>query len=197
MSDLRSGLVSFHADLEGLLKPIDLYRQHPENYNNGDVDALSESIEVNGMYRPIYVQASTGYIIAGNHTWQACKSLGSAVIPVVELDVDDNTARRIMLADNRIASLALPDPALTVNLLDTLMANEGTLLGTGYQPHDLEVLKHLAEIPLETDEFAQWPTISVQVPPNVRRAYMTMTEGAGGDRERFELILRLAGWDGK
>jgi len=193
---ITSGLVLFHEDLQPLLVDIDSVQQHPSNYNNGDVEALGESIEVNGMYRPIYVQSSTGYIIAGNHTWVACKGLGAEKIPVVRLDVDDNTALRIMLADNRIAAMAVPDNAQLLDLLKHLDTHD-SLLGTGYQSYDIDVLAALAEMPVEHDEFAQWPTITVQVPPHVRRAYFRMTDAAGGDRERFELVLRLAGWDGR
>jgi hypothetical protein len=42
-----------------------------------------------------------------------------------------------------------------------------------------------------------WPTVCFQIPPHVKRAFYDMTEVAGGDRERFELMLRLAGWDGR
>jgi hypothetical protein len=191
-----SGLVTYHADLEPLLIPIDDVHPHPANYNNGDVDALSESIEVNGMYRPIYAQRSTRNIIAGNHTWIACKGLGAESIPVVMLDIDDTTALRIMLADNRVAALAVPDNGLLLELLDHLAATD-SLIGTGYQPFDHEAIRHLTEMDTDYDEFATWPTICVQVPPHVRKAYHQMTEAAVGDRERFELLLRLAGWDGK
>lgn len=193
---IRDGLVAYHGDLEPLLIDIDTVTQHPENYNNGDVEALAESIEVNGMYRPIYVQKDTGHIIAGNHTWMACKGLGATRIPAVVLDVDDTTALRIMLADNRIASLAVPDNSQLIELLDRLTETD-SLLGTGYQAQDLEVLRHLADIPVDHDEFATWPTLTFTVPPHVRRAFYEMTEVAVGDRERFELMLRLAGWDGK
>jgi hypothetical protein len=192
---IHSGLVTYHADLAGLLMPIDDVHPHPANYNNGDVEALSESIEVNGMYRPIYVQKTTGNIIAGNHTWVACKGLGAEEIPVVMLDVDNTTALRIMLADNRVAALAVPDNALLLELLDHL-ADADSLMGTGYKEYDHEVIRKLTEMDNTYDEFATWPTICVQVPPHVRKAYFTMTEAAVGDRERFELLLRLAGWDG-
>ena len=191
-----NGLVQYHHDLENLLMDIDAITPHPRNYNNGDVDAIAESIEVNGMYRPVYVQKSTAYIIAGNHTWHACKMLGAEQIPVVVLDIDDTTALRIMLTDNRTAALAVPDNSQLLNLLDEL-ANTDTLHGTGYRDYDREVLRALNEIPVDHDEFAQWPMIQVRVPPHVRAAYHRLTEAAVGDRERFELLLRLAGWDGK
>jgi ParB-like chromosome segregation protein Spo0J len=134
----------FHPGLDDLLVDIDSVCQHPANYNNGDLDAITASIETNGMYRPLYVQASTGQILAGNHTWAACKALGATLVPVVTLDVDDHTAKRIMLADNRTAAL--------------------------------------------------WELFSVRLPPQTLAGFRTMTEAAVGDRERFELLMRLAGW---
>jgi hypothetical protein len=192
---ITSGLVQFHEDLTELMQPIDDITPHPRNYNNGDVEAIAESIEVNGMYRPLFVQRSTGHIIAGNHTWHACKTLGATEIPVVMLDIDNHTALRIMIADNRTAALAEPDNSQLLTLLDEL-ADLDTLTGTGYKDYDREVLRHLTEIPVDYDEFAQWPLIQIRVPPHVRQAYLTMTAAAVGDRERFELLLRLAGWTG-
>lgn len=166
-----SGMVMYHPGLDDLMVDIDSVRQHPDNYNMGDTDAIAESIEISGMYRPLYVQESTGFIIAGNHSWAACKQLGASVVPVVLLNVDDNTAKRIMVADNRIASKAIADPALLLTLLDEL-ATTDSLLGTGYAGHDLEVLRHLAEIPLEfSPDHAQWEMLSVRLPPHVLDAY--------------------------
>lgn len=193
---IHSGLAQFHDDLTSLLVNIDTVLPHPDNYNNGDLEAIQESIEVNGMYRPIFVQKNTGYIIAGNHTWHACKALGATQIPMIVLDVDDHTAKRIMIADNRTAALAQPDNGQLLILLDELADND-SLHGTGYKEFDREAIRKLAEIPNDYDEYATWPTICVQVPPHVRKAYYTITAAAVGDRERFELLLRLAGWDGK
>lgn len=142
---IRDGLLFFHSDLESLLRPIDSVRQHPKNYNNGDVERIAESIEVNGMYRPIYVQASTGFIIAGNHTWEACKFLNATQIPVVSLDVDDITATRILIADNRLAALARPDDAELLRLLDALHVETGNTHGTGFEENEIEALRLLQE----------------------------------------------------
>lgn len=193
---ITSGLVQFHDDLEPLLIPIDSIRPHPENPKNGDVSAILSSIEMNGFYRPVYAQKSTGYILAGNHSTAAALELGAELIPVVWLDVNDTTARKILLADNRTADLGQYDNGVLASLLNKIQI-EDSLYGTGYVEADLEQLKALSEIPLDTDDFAMWPTITVRVPPHVRAAYMKMTDNAVGDRERFELMLRLAGWDGR
>lgn len=176
--------------------PIDSVKRHDRNYNGGDVDAITESILTVGMYRPIYVQRDTQMILAGNHTWEACKGLGAERVPVIWFDGDDTATIKAMIGDNRIASLAQPDDWQLISLLSELSLND-SLVGTGYRESDLEILKHLSDINSEPLEFGTWPTITVQVPPWVRKAYYEMTKEAGDERERFELVLRLAGWDGK
>lgn len=194
---IHSGPVQFHDDLADLMRDIDTIQPHEENYNNGDIEKIAESIVVNGMFRPIFVQKSSGRIIAGNHTWMACKELGARQIPVVELDITDDAAIRVMLADNEIARQARPDNGQLLALLDRLNAVDGGLIGSGVDDQQLEQIRALAEIPFtDPAEHAQWPSLCFQVPPHVKAAFLAMTDQAGGDRERFEVLMRLAGWDG-
>lgn len=179
------------------MRDIDSITQHPDNYNGGDVEAVAESIEVNGMYRPVYVQKSTGHIIAGNHTWEASKLLGATQIPVIELDVDEVGAKQVMIADNRIASFAKPDYGQLTRLLLEIGGVNPELAGTGYSTHDLEVIQHLSAIPVEHEHgFAQWPTLTFQVHPRIAQAFRDLTAEADSEKEAFELLLRLAGWEG-
>jgi hypothetical protein len=191
---IRDGMLRYHDALGPLLVDIDSVSQDPENYNNGDVDAIVDSIRKSGMYRPIFVQESTGHIIAGNHTWEACKTLQATRIPVVFLDVEDVDSARIMLADNRLAALARPDNGLLLRLLERI-ADDGDLDGSGYTNHELENIRRLNDIPLDAnDDFVQWPTLSIQIPPDLFRAFMVLTHEADNDVDRFELLMRLAGW---
>lgn len=194
----KTSIVRFHEDLEHLLEPIETVQRHPENYNNGDVNAIAESIEVNGMYRPVLVQKDTGYIVAGNHTYEALLLMGCSQVPVVHLDVDNQQARRIMVADNRTASLAMPDHSALVQLLNQLNTDETYgLAGTGYIAEDLTVLEALAQMPVENNEYGTWPTLTFTVHPRVQKAFKEMTKEADTDPDKFELLLRLAGWDGQ
>lgn len=192
----RSGFVNFHESLEPLMCSIEDVSPHPANPRNGDIEMIAESITINGFISPVIAQKSTGHIIAGNHRYFALHQLGSDKIPVIWVDVDDLAAKRYLLADNRTSDLGNYDNSALVALLEQIDA-EDSLLGTGYKDYDLEVLKLLTEIPLDNlDDFAQWPTLSFQVPPHVKNAFTQMTSAAGDDRERFELLMRLAGWDG-
>lgn len=129
-----------HAALAPLLVDITTLTPHPENPRNGDVDAITESIRINGVYRPLYCQASTLRILAGNHTYAGLMDLGAQQAPVIWLDVDDDAARRIMLADNRTADLGGYDDGLLAELLKSLDGTDVGLLGTGYNDDYLKQL---------------------------------------------------------
>lgn len=189
----RSGLLHIHESLDPLLRDIETIGQYPKNPRAGDIAAIAESMEINGMYRPVYVQKSTGHILAGNHTYAAALSLGATKIPVVELDVDDNTAARIVLADNRTADLGEYDTSQLVELLE-LVGIEDSLLGTGYNAFDLEALKALADMEPDYSDHASWPTITLTVPPHLKNAFYDFTEHAVSDHERLEMLLTMAGW---
>jgi hypothetical protein len=119
--------------------PVASLQLHPENPRQGDVGGIFTSIEANGFYGALVVQESTGRILAGNHRYRAAAEDGAETIPVIYVDCDDATARKIMLADNRLADLATNDTALLTELLQNVAA-EGTLEGTGYDGDDLDDL---------------------------------------------------------
>ncbi|MBR4316869.1 MAG: ParB N-terminal domain-containing protein [Alphaproteobacteria bacterium] len=53
--------------------------QHPQNvriHTKRNLDLLKNSLSTFGLYKPILVQKSTKYIIAGNGTYQAAQALG-------------------------------------------------------------------------------------------------------------------------
>lgn len=132
--------VRFAQGLSTLMVPINSIEQHPRNYNNGDLDAIIESIEVNGFMAPLIVQRSTGYIVAGNHRWQALHALGATEAPVVIADITDDRATRYLLADNRIASLAMADEAAQLELLRELSESQDGLMGSGWDEASFERL---------------------------------------------------------
>lgn len=127
--------------------PIDSIEPHPENPREGYVPAIAESLEVNSQYRAIVVQDSTGYILAGNHTWLAAKGLGWTGIAAVRIDVDDDEARRIMLADNRTAELGGFNDENLHALLLGVQEMEGGLIGTGYDDDYVEELFGIMDLP--------------------------------------------------
>lgn len=130
---------------------IDLIQQHPDNANNGDVDLIEESIRVNGMYAPVWVQRSTGYIVKGNHTYLAAYALGADEIPVIYLDIDDLAAKRIMVVDNEATRKGFNDEAQLAQLLREINESEIGLRGSGYDGDDLRRLERTLDTPLDFD----------------------------------------------
>lgn len=100
--------------------------QHPDNPRRGDVGAIAASIEANGFYGAIIVQKATNRVLAGNHRLQALLAQGQTHAPAIFVDCDDETARRILLADNRTNDLAGYDDEALAKLLQGLPSLEGT-----------------------------------------------------------------------
>lgn len=109
---------------------------YPGNARTHDLEAIAESLERNGQYRPLIVQASRMRVIAGNGTLEAARDLGWKRIRCELVDVDDAHARRILLVDNRTNDLADYDDHALGDLLLAAEDEDG-LLGTGFDEHAL------------------------------------------------------------
>lgn len=132
--------------------PVEALALHPENAREGDIGAICQSIEENGLYGRLLVQASTGYILKGNHTYQSLVALGAREVDVEEIDVSDEHARRILLADNRTSDLAEYNLLGLANSLRRQMEEAGSLSGTGYDGDDLDdVIARLNEAAREAE----------------------------------------------
>ena len=129
-----------HNDIE-FISPQEL-KAHPENPRKGDIGVIIESIEQNGWYGTIVAQRSTKYALAGNHRLLAAHALNLETVPVYWVDVDDTTARRIMLADNRSGDIATYNDEALAALLQQVQDSDGTLYGTGFDEDDLAALLH-------------------------------------------------------
>lgn len=162
----------------------------PGNPRQGDIGAVAESMKANGVYQPVVVNKGTHTgrpmeVIAGNHRVQAARHLGHDTIPAVLLDVDDEAATRIALADNRTGDLADYDHEALVLMLQSLP----DLTGTGYDGDDLDDL--LADLSNEGGPLAD-PTASLAdrfgVPPFT---VLNAREGAWQDRKRAWIALGI------
>lgn len=120
------------ADLTALV-------DHPENPRQGDKDAVSDSVTGNGFYGAILVQSSTGHILAGHTRRAVLLEQGTTRGPVLWVDCDNETARRILLADNRTAELAAWDEAGLLAVLQELEPDE--LPAVAFTVEDMEELQ--------------------------------------------------------
>lgn len=126
-------------NLSTTLEPLETLKPHPKNPRRGNTAAIRDSIGHAGFYGTLIAQRSTRRILAGNHRWQAAKQAGLTEIPVTWLDVTDEQARRIMLADNRTADRGTYDEQALLELLQTVHT-ETNLTGTGYDENDLTAM---------------------------------------------------------
>lgn len=128
--------------------PLAALHEHPQNPRQGDVGAIVTSIQANGFFSPLLVQRTTdagavGPVCGGNHRLKAARTLKMASVPVCYLDVDDDTALRILVADNRANDLATNSDAALLELLEGLTFTERGLSGTLYDGDDLDELRKL------------------------------------------------------
>lgn len=120
--------------------------EHPRNVRRGDVPAIVESLESHGQYRPLIVQKSTMYVCAGNHTLKAIRRLAWPTAVCHVLDIDDEQALRILLADNRTADHAVYDYDQLGEVLAELADSTDGLAGTAWSSDALDdVLARLDE----------------------------------------------------
>lgn len=186
-------LVNWAEGLEGLMVPIDSVQQHPDNTNNGDLDAITESIRVNGYNAPIVVERNTGYIVAGNHRWQALHGLGATQVPVIWTDMSPDAAKRYMIGDNKTGQLAQQDEAALAAMLKELQKTDMGLFGTGFTDETLnQLLEDLAaEMLPESEGMGQASMGIYQVvvdfdgqPDDRDDFYAEMLERFGGEAAR-------------
>jgi site-specific DNA-methyltransferase (adenine-specific) len=138
-----------HPDLAPLMVPIAELRPYDRNPRRGSVEAIRESLERNGQYRPVVVNRRSGEVLAGNHTLAAATQLGWSEIAATYVSVDAEQAKRIVLADNRTNDLAGYDEGLLAELLNELP----DLTGTAYDEDSLsELLDSVAPALPDEDE---------------------------------------------
>lgn len=122
----------------------------PDEARRGDVSAIMASLRRHTQYKPITANVGThtgraGEVLAGNHTLMAFRELAEAEpddprwrkMLVHWVDVDDDMAERIVVADNRTGQLGGYDEA---QLAELLAGFDGDLDGLGFTDADVEAL---------------------------------------------------------
>jgi hypothetical protein len=121
--------------------PLDRLTLFPDNPRRGNIKAIADSLSTFGQYKPITVNKRNNEILAGNHTYEAARLLEWATISVAYVDVDDDTAKRIVAIDNRVSDMGEYDTEALIKLLGDL----DDLDHTGYTYDDLDDLLALQE----------------------------------------------------
>ena len=190
--------------IEHTIVNIDSIETHPKNVRQGDIGAISESLQAHGQYRPIVVDKRTNRILAGNHTWKAAKSLGWTQIAVgFIVTKDDDDALRILLADNKANDLASYNDSELVDILKDLAESDLGLDGTLYTANELDDLYNLMNSPSLDDlirdlgdqsESGFTATIKCVVSLDIYQLWQNLWESLkGSDSERIAQIIKKIG----
>ena len=119
--------------------PVADLQRLPGNPRRGVVEEIRKSVRRHGQYRSICVR-DTGdglVILAGNHTADALQAEGHETARCDVIQCTDDEARRIALADNKMAELGGYDDDALVDLLSYL---DEDYEGTGWTAEDVEAL---------------------------------------------------------
>ena len=77
--------------------------QPRQDFDDEELQALSESIATHGIVQPLTVrELSSGYyqIIAGERRWRAARQAGLSEVPAVIIEADDKTVMELALIEN-------------------------------------------------------------------------------------------------
>lgn len=138
--------------------PVKKLKRFPGNPKEHDLGAIAESMRANGFAGAVIVQKSTGRIIAGHGTAETAEQEGGKAVPAIVVDCDDATAKRLLLAFNRVPQLGGFRDDLLAQMLAAIAKDDGAaaLMGTGYDVDDVERLaRHLSapsEFPAVSDD---------------------------------------------
>lgn len=120
------------------LVPIDKVKPFPGNPRRGDIEAIAKSLRRFGQQRTLLVQKSTGYIVAGNHLFEAARMLGWSHIAVDYTDLDDTEARAYLLADNQLSARGQNDADALQAFVRDLHARGGIDEAIGFESEQLD-----------------------------------------------------------
>lgn len=133
------------------------------NPRRGDTTLIANSLRAHGQYKPICVNVGThtGFpneVLAGNHTLMAFRDLAESEgetgrwdeILVHWVDVDADTAARIVAVDNRASEVGSTDNDTLLELLQGLDQTKG-LDGTGFDDDYVQMLIEATSGPPDLD----------------------------------------------
>ena len=148
------------VDIE-TLKP---WRRNPR-LNDKAVADVAESIRRFGFASPILAREEDSRIIAGHTRFKAAQELGLQRVPVRFLNLSENDAALLALADNKLAELADWDDQKLEELLQELADDEVDIAGIGWSDDELgsilqTIEKELSDVDpdLAPDELPENPT---------------------------------------
>ncbi len=113
--------------------------ENPRIHNRRNIDAIKDSIQKYGQYRPFVVNQRTGKIAVGNGMLTAMKELGFTKGNAIFMDLSEEDFRLLSIADNRSADMSVEDPMILLKRLKSIPEELRDL--TGYSKVDISILE--------------------------------------------------------
>lgn len=168
--------------VETRMVPLEQLTPYPGNARRGDKARLAESLEANGQYRSLIVQAKDDgalVVLCGNNTLEALEARGDESARCEIVTCDDATALRVNLVDNRANDSATYDDAARAALLELL---DGELSGTGYTEDEADSI--IARF--EEDEEAPYTEPEVAYNDSVEERQARINSHGGAESRTME-----------
>ncbi len=148
--------MSAEAELVPLSK-LSAWAKNPRK-NDAAVKRVADSIRKFGFANPILARRENGEIIAGHTRFKAAQMLKLQAVPVRYLDLSEEQAHLLAIADNKLGELAEWDDALLGNLLRDMTLGEAAIIG-----FDADELDKLAGSITDEDASEQLSGLAYQV----------------------------------
>lgn len=184
-----------------------------KNPRRGDVTLIAGSLKTHGQYKPICANIGTktgraNEVLAGNHTLMAFRDLAETnpddhrwdAVAVHWVDVDEDTAARIVAVDNRASEVGTNDNEVLLELLQGL---GGDLTGTGFDDDYVQMLVELTGGPPSLDDLADehgdpepndaHDSVRLVLGPEVSRRWTAWRSNHPDDTSALAALLDTAG----
>lgn len=142
-------------DIQTTLEKIDTLQPWTQNprRNEHAVQKIATSIERFGFTSPIIARKADRKIIAGHTRWKAAKKIGYKMVPVRWIDISEEEAAALNLADNKLGELAFWDEELLSEILNDINdALDFDLSDLGFSESELNIYLDIEDQILEEDE---------------------------------------------
>lgn len=128
---------------------LDRLTPHPANPNEGDDGLLSETLDEVGFAGAVLAQKSTGILIDGETRYRVALARGMTTLPVMWVDVDDETRDRMLAEWNETGRRGRNNEQKLIDLLVGLAGTARGLAGTAHSGDQLDDLIAGLNGPLE------------------------------------------------
>ncbi len=91
--------------------------RNPRFHSDDQLARLGAALKRDGQHKPLLLRRANKMVIGGHGVMEAARRVGWTEIRVLLWDVDQATADRVMLADNRLSDLAESDGDRVAELL--------------------------------------------------------------------------------